>query len=85
VNNRPDKISFRDECDFCGNDLHVCKCCEFYDTKAYNECHEPSADVVKDKERSNYCEYYQPSNKTGAKDKRDELLSAAEALFKKRS
>ena len=42
---------------------------------AYNECHEPSADVVQEKERANYCEYYQPSNKAGAKDKKAELLN----------
>jgi len=85
TNARVDKIGFRDECEKCGADLHCCKCCTFYDPKAYNECREPSADVVREKERANYCEYYQPKTGAGVKDKRDELLAAAEALFKKRN
>ncbi len=84
VNSVPDKVGFRAECS-CGTDLHSCKCCSFYDPKVYNECRETSADVVRERERANYCEYYQPKNTGSAADKRDELKSAAEALFKKRS
>jgi len=80
------KIGFREECFKCRSDLHVCKNCEFYDPKAYNECREPSADVVKEKERANYCEYFSPNQsgpEGGQEDKAAKLRAAAEALFKK--
>ena len=80
-----DNIGFRAECDSCHADTHVCKNCEFYDPKVYNECRETSADVVREKERANYCEYFQPRQGTGGADNvKKDLLSAAEALFKKK-
>lgn len=49
-----------EECPGCGADLHVCKLCEFYDTRVAKHCREPVADEVKDKERANFCDYFQP-------------------------
>lgn len=80
-----DRVGFRAECENCGEDVHVCKNCQFYDPSSYNECKETSADVVKDKERANYCDFFQAgSGLGGEKQKRDDLLSAAENLFKKK-
>jgi hypothetical protein len=56
-------IERRDECPACHAQLHVCKFCEFYDTRVANQCREPIADVVKDKERANFCGYFKPSPK----------------------
>ncbi len=80
-----DRLSIRAECEKCHSDAHVCKNCAFYDPKVYNECREPQAEVVQEKERANRCEYFQPSGGAGgvAKSKQD-LFSAAEALFKKK-
>jgi hypothetical protein len=79
------KIGFREECSHCRNDVHACKNCQFYDPKAYNECRESSAEVVREKERANYCEYFQPRSGLGVspQDKAAALRAAAEALFKK--
>ena len=80
-------VGRRDECFKCHSDLHVCKNCKFYDPSAYNECREPQADVVLEKERANFCDFFQP-RAPGDKspvDKQKELLAAAEALFKKKS
>lgn len=78
------KIGFRDECIHCRSDLHVCKNCEFYDSKAYNECRETSADVVREKERANFCDFFS-SGKGGssAADEKARLKAAADLLFKK--
>lgn len=77
-------MSFREECSSCGADAHVCKNCDFYDEGAYNSCRESSADVVREKERNNYCDYFQPNLNGAAKGpSKDDLMSAAEALFKK--
>lgn len=86
-NEYSERVPLRAECAKCGEDLHVCKCCHFYDPKVYNECREPQAEVVQDKERANRCDYFQPGGaggKAGGPTKSD-LLSAAEALFKKKN
>ncbi len=80
-----DRIGLREECGSCRNDVHVCKNCRFYDPKAYNECTEPSAEVVREKDRANHCEYFQAGSGAGGGGKaKSDLLAAAEALFKKK-
>lgn len=77
------KVSYREECLHCRQDLHCCKNCHFHDSKAYNECREPSAEVVRDKEKFNFCDFFQPGGLGAAVDEKAKLKSAAEALFKK--
>jgi len=48
------------ECRLCHAELHVCRLCEFYDRKVADQCREPVADSVKEKERANFCGYFQP-------------------------
>jgi len=86
-NSYSDRVGIRAECSKCMNDIHVCKNCQFYDPKVYNECREPQAEVVLEKDRANRCEYFQAgagAGKSSAPSK-DDLLKAAEALFKKKS
>lgn len=84
INTSQGKIGFRDECMECRSDMHVCKNCEFYDIKAYNECRETSADVVREKERVNFCDFFSSAKKgTGPVDEKARLKAAADALFKK--
>lgn len=83
--NFPLGVGRRDECEHCRADVHVCKNCRFYDAKAYNECREPSAEVVREKDRANYCEYFQAGSGAGGAQSQKDLLAAAEALFKKKS
>ena len=47
------------ECLSCRAYLHVCRMCEFYDPRAAKSCREPVADEVQDKERANFCGYFQ--------------------------
>lgn len=77
-------VGRREECPQCRSDVHVCKNCDFYDPKAYNECRETQADVVREKDRANFCDYFTPrKGGVGAEDKAAALRAAAEALFKK--
>jgi len=78
-------VSRRDECPKCRADVRVCKNCRFYDAKVYNECREPQAEVIREKDRSNLCDYFQPGGQSGGQNSREALLAAAEALFKKNS
>lgn len=77
------KITRTEECPYCSWSLHCCKMCKFYDSSVYNDCTEPNADRVVDKEKSNFCDYFNLS--AGGKNgpSRDDLLSSADALFKK--
>ena len=76
-------IGRKDECFSCKSDLHCCKNCAFYDPKSYNECKEPTADVVKEKDRANFCDYFKAREGGVLQDNKDKLKAAAEALFKK--
>ncbi len=54
-----DKIVGRkDICPFCQSDLRCCLNCRHYDPGSYNQCREPQADRVLDKDRSNFCDYF---------------------------
>ena len=44
----------------CHAHLHVCKQCEFFDPQRANQCREPVAEFVQDKERANFCGYFRP-------------------------
>ena len=45
-------------CEKCGADLRSCINCRHYDTRYNNSCTEPQADLVEDKSRGNFCEYF---------------------------
>lgn len=83
----PDLVGRRDECWKCRADAHVCKNCRNYDPKAYNECREPQADRVQEKDRANFCDFFTPKAEGGPgaeTDRAKDLRAAAEALFKKK-
>ena len=74
-------------CSKCGYDLRCCMNCRFYDPGSYNECREPQAERVIDKERSNFCDYFKLTE-TGPDKKPDTTDNPKpgnplDALFKK--
>jgi hypothetical protein len=74
----------RDECEKCHADSHVCRNCKQYDSKAYNECREPQADRIQEKDRSNFCDFFEIGSAIGGMTEREKQRAAAEALFKKK-
>lgn len=73
-----------DTCPNCRADIRVCKMCQFYDPKSYNECRESNADRIVDKEKANFCDYYKiGADINDAEKQRQEALAKAAALFKK--
>ncbi len=48
------------ECRACGADLHVCRLCKSYDPRVRMGCDEPRAEEVRDREKANFCDYFQP-------------------------
>ncbi|MBI2500153.1 MAG: hypothetical protein HYW02_01495 [Deltaproteobacteria bacterium] len=83
-----EKVGRRDTCSGCDAEIHCCFNCEFYDEHAYNECREPLADRVLDKERANFCDFFQLGKQSRHRlKKRDEVAEAKkklEELFRKR-
>ena len=59
-------LSRLEECPDCGNYLHVCRMCGFFDPTVAKSCREDDAEEVKEKERSNFCDYFEP--RAGAHD-----------------
>lgn len=72
------------ECPLCSAQLHVCKGCKFYAPGSHFDCRETVDDVVTDKERSNFCDYFSvaenPSSGTNS-DKAAAARDAFNALF----
>ena len=79
-------VGRKDECPHCGRDLRCCKQCKFYDTNAYNECREVSAERIVDKERANFCDFFMirgSKGRGGNYTRTQDAKAALEALFKK--
>ena len=78
------RVTREASCTQCGRDLHACVQCRHYDRTAHNQCREPQAEWVTDRERRNFCEYYvlnpagrgsgQSDRAAGARSKLDQLF-----------
>lgn len=79
------KVGRRDSCPHCGADLHVCKNCRLYDPNIHNQCREPEAAYIRDREAANFCAHF--DFRDDAQPKVQENVSAAKAkledMFKK--
>ena len=58
-----DAVGRQDVCARCDSDLHCCRNCRFFDPAKSNQCSEPQAEWVSDKERANFCGYFEPRTK----------------------
>jgi hypothetical protein len=79
-------VGRRDACPACGADLHSCAQCEFYDVYSSNQCREPQAERVADKQQANFCEFFRLSRAIVAEPKptpAQDARARLEALFKK--
>ena len=73
------------ECPGCGRDLRACVQCRHHDPAYNNACRETEADPVAEKERRNFCEFFEPGEGTGSKStdarRQSEARAKIEALF----
>ena len=51
-------VSRSDVCPSCGADVRSCKNCRFYEPGAHYDCRENIDELVKDKERANFCGWF---------------------------
>jgi hypothetical protein len=76
----------QERCRSCGADLHACKLCLQFNPRQPQQCDEPTAEEVRDKERANFCEHYKPvagAWKGGTTAAADSARTALEKLFGK--
>ena len=74
-----------DECPSCRTEVRVCRMCFYFDRAAVKQCREDDAEEVKEKTRSNYCEYFKPDPHAGdssLKSAEDAARGVADDLFK---
>ena len=77
------QVGIRDTCPFCGEALHSCVNCAFWNRPA-RRCREPAAEWVSDREKGNYCEYFRPATPPrGAVKDSKEAREAFERLFRR--
>lgn len=76
----------QDSCPGCRASTHCCLNCAHYDPSRYNECTEPVADRVVDKEKANFCDYFKPGSgkPSPRQNPADAAKAVAEALFRKK-
>jgi hypothetical protein len=80
----PDKVFQKDTCAKCKRDLHSYVQCRFYDLKAHNQCREPMADFVRDREKRNSCTYFEFAGRSVESSSADDAKRKLEELFKKK-
>lgn len=82
-----ERVGFRDRCPGCDRPQHACLNCAHHDPAYHNQCRETQADLVADKDRANFCEYFRPRAAAPARavSKADDARARLDALFKKKS
>jgi len=71
-------------CSSCGKDLKVCLNCLFYSPGSPYDCREPVSEPVVEKNRANFCDFFQPGgDRIGVKGdlKQKESRKAFDSLF----
>ena len=70
-------------CPSCGREAKVCLNCAFYAPGLPNDCREPQASRVVEKDRANFCDWFRPGEGDGGKanDKQDEARRRFDDLF----
>lgn len=83
-----DPVGRSARCAACGSELRCCLNCRFHDTSSYNDCSEPQAERVLEKDRANFCDYFSPAAIAAAAAAAqapagNDKLSELEKLFRK--
>ena len=86
----PDQVGRRETCPACDADLHCCLNCRFHEPTAYNECLEPRAERVLEKDRANFCDLFsfakdrKSLSSSPKKDEAENARAQLKALFNKK-
>jgi hypothetical protein len=86
------KIGRTDGCPFCHSDLKCCLNCRLHDPGANNQCLEPQAEWVTDKDKANFCEFFEfrvtsslsQPGAAGAQSEANRARAAFDSLFSRK-
>lgn len=79
-----DQVGARDVCEKCGAYLHCCRNCQHHQPGAHNDCREPAAEMVADKEHANFCDLFRFADRAAAaKPRVSDARARLDALFKR--
>ncbi len=71
-----------ESCPECRSDLRVCLNCESYDARSAHQCRDRRAEPVMDKDRGNFCEYFEMGERsTGARAPREDPAARLRKLL----
>ncbi|MFQ5709792.1 MAG: hypothetical protein ACE5HO_20245 [bacterium] len=75
-----------DTCPNCRVYLHCCRNCRFFHPTAHNQCREPQAEWVRDKETANFCDFFEAATEaqSSPSTRREDSLKKLDQLFKKK-
>lgn len=81
-----DRVGRHETCPHCRRDLRCCLNCALYDPNASNQCREPQSEEVRERDLSNFCDFFIFAARE-AEEERDGKAQKAreewERLFKK--
>jgi hypothetical protein len=84
----PREVYRNTTCSSCGKDLKICLNCRFYSPGAHWDCSETIDEMVKDKDRSNFCTFFSfrnapppPSGQKTGPDARQQAKKKLDKLF----
>ena len=69
-----------EECINCNADLHACIACKNFSLSVSNGCNEERADLIAEKEKSNFCEYFSANTAAYQKQNNTEATAARAKL-----
>lgn len=80
------KVTRGETCKNCGAWLRSCVNCRFYCPGRHNDCAEPQAEYVRDKEAANFCDFFvfkesKPEESSTVEDKKKSARDAFNKLF----
>ncbi len=76
-------IGRSDVCPYCGADVRCCRNCRFYEAGSHYDCYEAVDELVKDKEKANFCGWFmlapQPADSSAGKNASDGSCGAGDS------
>lgn len=76
------KVFRNEDCPQCEVSMRCCRMCKHYDKTTYNECREPVAERIIEKEKSTFCDHFLLAGAGNGGTDKNSLLDAASSLFK---
>lgn len=77
-----DKVYRNTTCSKCGRDLRCCFNCKFYEPGSQWDCRESISEGVTDKEKANFCDFFQYIDKDAKSPSDDKAKKAKADLLK---